>query len=431
MNDYSFGNKLYSLRSKSKLSQSELGAMVGVSNKAVSKWEMGKAKPSLEILNKLSLIFNVKIEELVNDEKKNNDIHMIVITGGPCAGKSTALSWIGNEFSSKGYTVLFVGEIATELINTGISFGRFNRLDFQRAIMKMQREKEKIYYESATKLNGKVLIVCDRGALDSKAYMSELEFQYLLKELGANEIELRDSYDGVFHLVSAAKGAENYYTFETNRARKETIEEAAELDDKIISAWTGHPHFKIIDNSTGFEGKLQRLISEISSFLGEPDPLEIERKYLIEYPNIKQLESMENCEKIEIIQTYLLNDTDDKVRIRQRGKEGNYIYYKTVKKQIEGSKQIEVEKRLTKEEYLTLLMRADPNFRQMRKTRYCMIFNKQSYKIDVFPFWKDKALLKVELKDDKSKVDFPSFINVLEEVTGDSNYKNSSLAKIN
>ena len=52
MNDYGFGNRLYNLRRKCKLSQSELGEMVGVTNKAVSKWEMGQTKPPLEIMRR-------------------------------------------------------------------------------------------------------------------------------------------------------------------------------------------------------------------------------------------------------------------------------------------------------------------------------------------------------------------------------------------
>lgn len=42
-------------------------------------------------------------------------ITRIVITGGPCAGKTTAMSWIQNAFTEKGYLVLFVDETATQL----------------------------------------------------------------------------------------------------------------------------------------------------------------------------------------------------------------------------------------------------------------------------------------------------------------------------
>lgn len=432
MNDFDFGNRLYDLRIKCRLSQSELGKMVGVTNKAVSKWEMGNAKPGIGIMNKLSLIFNVPLEELMNGKKNNPNINMIVITGGPCAGKSTALSWVQNEFSQKGYQVIFIGEAATELINNGISVSSCkDRMIFQQALMCFQQEREKIYLQTAKNMpQEKILIVCDRGILDSKAFLNEVEFQYLVKELKANEVELRDNYDAVFHLVSAAKGAEQFYTLENNKARSESIEEARVIDDKLIAAWTGHPHFRVIDNSTDFNGKMRRLISEIAAFLGEPEPYEIERKYLIQYPNIKLLESLSNCEKVDIIQTYLISEGDDETRIRQRGKDGNYIYYKTVKKKISDIKRVEVEKRLTKEEYLTLLMNADPSCRQIRKTRYCLTYDRLYYEIDVFPFWKDKAMMEIELQHEDDRVDFPPFINVIKEVTNDERYKNRSLAKI-
>lgn len=41
MNDYGFGRYIYRLRSEAKLSQAELAARLGVTNKAVSKWEVG------------------------------------------------------------------------------------------------------------------------------------------------------------------------------------------------------------------------------------------------------------------------------------------------------------------------------------------------------------------------------------------------------
>jgi hypothetical protein len=104
----------------------------------------------------------------------------------------------------------------------------------------------------------KVLIVCDRGVLDNKAYMNSEKFSEVLRKLEKNEVELRDNYDAVFHLVTAAKGAEEFYTTANNSARTENLEEAAILDDKLISAWTGHPHLRVINNSFDFEGKMKR-----------------------------------------------------------------------------------------------------------------------------------------------------------------------------
>ena len=39
-------------------------------------------------------------------------------------------------------------------------------------------------------------------------------------------------------------------------AKKEWFEQAAALDDKLLAAWTGHPHLRVIDNSADFETKL-------------------------------------------------------------------------------------------------------------------------------------------------------------------------------
>lgn len=305
----------------------------------------------------------------------------IVITGGPCAGKTTGMSWIQNAFTERGYTVLFIPETATELISGGVApWSCSSNVEYQKCQLKLQIEKEKIFDYAAKTMNSeKILIVCDRGALDNKAYMTETDFAVALDYIGANEVELRDNYDAVFHLVTAAKGAEEFYTTANNAARTETIDEAAALDDRLIATWTGHPHLRIIDNASDFEDKMKHLISEIASFLGEPEPYEIERKYLIEYPNIKALEILPNCEKVEIIQTYLKSDDDgEEVRIRQRGSKGHYIYFE----------------------------------------------------IDIYPFWMDKAIMEIELSEPNEEIRFPEMINVVREVTEDNQYKNSSLAML-
>lgn len=65
MNDYQFGIFLRELRQKRGLSQYQLGRLVGVSNKAVSKWETGAAKPQTGICFKLAAALNVTVDELL------------------------------------------------------------------------------------------------------------------------------------------------------------------------------------------------------------------------------------------------------------------------------------------------------------------------------------------------------------------------------
>ena len=434
MNDYKFGEYIFKLRTEKGLSQAKLAETLGVSDKAVSKWENGKSKPQVEMLKRLAIALEASFEEMLDMpvDKSEKQITKIVITGGPCAGKTTGMSWIQNAFTELGYSVIFIPETATELISGGVApWTLESNLDYQMCQMKLQIEKEKVFEQAATKVfnSDKVLIVCDRGAIDNKAYMTDCEFKNALSKLNLNETELRDTYDAVFHLVTAAKGAEEFYTLSNNQARTETVEEAVAMDDKLISAWTGHPHFRVIDNTKGFEEKMKHLVAEISSFLGEPEPYEIERKFLIEYPNIAELENNPNCKRIEIIQTYLNSENGEEVRVRQRGENGNYIYFKTVKKKVDDVKRVEIENRLSKDEYLTLLMYADTSKKQIRKTRYCLTYDSQYFEIDVYPFWDDRAIVEIELNDEKAEIIFPDFIKIIKEVTDDESYKNASMAK--
>ncbi|MCQ2521322.1 MAG: AAA family ATPase [Lachnospiraceae bacterium] len=435
MNDYGFGNHLLKLRKKCGYAQKEVAAFCGVSNKAVSKWENGKTKPKVQIIRRLAELYKVSPEELLKllEDEKMQTITKIVLTGGPCAGKSTAMSWIQNAFTERGYTVLFVPETATEFITGGVApWTCGTNLDYQLCQMHLQLEKEKMFEQAAKTMKAeKILIVCDRGTMDNKAYMTQEEFDVLLGKMHLDEIMIRDSYEAVFHLATAAKGNPEIYlqNCASNAARIEDVDAAVALDDKLISAWTGHPHFRVIDNSTDFEGKMKRLISEITGFLGEPEPYEIERKFLIDYPDLKKLETNPDCQKVEIIQTYLKAGEDEEARVRQRGADGSYIYFKTVKKKLTPTTRVEVEERLTQAEYLKLLMEADTSMHQIRKTRYCLTYEGQYFEIDIYPFWQDKAIVEIELVDENTEIKMPAYLHVIKEVTEDDAYKNSSLAR--
>ncbi|MBP3619931.1 MAG: AAA family ATPase [Clostridia bacterium] len=433
MKSFEFGNYIASLRRNLGLSQKELASRLNVSNKAISKWENGSSNPTLERIQELAKIFKVPFEEFVNKgkKKKNKKIFKIVITGGPCSGKSTALSWIQANFTKKGYSVIVVAESATELILSGVAPWTCERsYDFQKTLMEMQLAKEEVYDRILEKIYGseKILVVFDRGLLDCKIYLEDYEFDRLMEEMNLSEIKLRDNYDGVFHLVTAAKGAEEFYTLENNKARTETIEEAREKDDRGISVWAGHPHFRIVGNEGGFEDKMKKLMSEISALLGEPVPYEIERKFLIEMPNLEKMEKNQACKKVEIIQTYLKSENDDEIRVRQRGYNGSYIYTKTIKKYAGNGKRFEFEERISEQQYLSALMEADITKRQIRKTRYCLVYENQYFEIDIYPFWKDKAILEIEFSNENREIKFPKCMKIIKEVTDDEEYKNTTLA---
>ena len=358
------------------------------------------------------------------------EIRKIVITGGPCAGKTTVMSWVHNELSKKGYRLLFVPETATELISGGVApWTCGSNLEYQKCQVRLQMEKERIFEQAARTMDAdKVLIVCDRGMLDNKAYMNDEELEEALASIGLTEAEAKAQYDAVFHLTTAAKGALDAYTLANNAARTETPQQAIEVDDKLIEAWKGHPHLRIIDNSTDFEGKLHRVLGEISAFLGEKEPYEIERKFLIRYPDMDWLKSIPGAGPVEIIQTFLTTVDETEVRIRQHYEKGDYYCTQMIKRQISDGKWVEVEKPITENEYLQLMMQADPTRHPIHKDRYSLEYQNQYFQIDIYPEWDDKALVEIELQH-YEEIHFPPQIEVIREVTEEKEYTNSELAK--
>ncbi|MBR0382425.1 MAG: ATP-binding protein [Eubacterium sp.] len=206
----------------------------------------------------------------------------IVITGGPCSGKTTALDQAAERLGDLGFTILMMPETATQLISCGISPWSCESLfSYQRWQMRLQLAKEKVYAgaaEEIARVQGKpVLILYDRGMMDNKAYSTDEEFVELLDELELTEDECLSWYDGVFHLETAAKGAVEFYTCANNSTRTETVEEAIEVDNASLHAWEDYPDRVIIDNSTDFAGKMDRLYEGIRSVLiqASEDPEDI------------------------------------------------------------------------------------------------------------------------------------------------------------
>lgn len=356
-----------------------------------------------------------------------------VLTGGPCSGKTTALSTIEQELSSRGYYVLIVPETATELISSGIRpFGNsLNIFDFQKVLFEKQLFKEALYRKISNQYipSDKIVILHDRGIIDNKSYITDEQFKTLLSQLNMNEVELRDRYDAVFHLVTAANGAEEFYTLANNNARTETPEQAIALDTKGIENWTGHSHLRIIDNSTNFRSKISRVLQEVYSCLGTPIPIEMERRYLIKKPDLDILSSYVHFTVIDIVQTYLSSSNGIERRIRQRGQNGNFSYYSAEKQEINGLKRIESERKISEKQYLKLLAQMDPILTPIVKKRICFVFESQYFELDIFNFSDNHALMEIELTSENGIVNLPNFITVLKEVTNDPKYRNHNLAK--
>lgn len=353
----------------------------------------------------------------------------IVVTGGPCAGKTTGLSVLEQVISKQGYKVITVPETATEVISSGIFPGEIPVEDFQNVIIKRSINKEETTREVAKVFKEDVVILYDRGLLDNKAYMPYPLFLKLLKQQGLTETEARDRYDAVFHLVTAAEGAEEYYTLANNQARSETAEQARALDKITRDAWIGHQHLRVIDNSTPFKEKIDRLLKEVFVVLGLPTPIKTERKFLIKKPTEALLRKYGSIE-IDIVQTYLKRIDESVERaIRKRGTNGDFSYFYTERRTLSSCSRFATIRKISKQEYRNLLAE---KISSVTKKRHCFFYKNQYFELDIYPDWpelNDKAILEIELTDEKQELVIPFDLEVIEDVTGNEDFLNANLAK--
>ena len=68
MNTYITAATIKSLREAKGLTQSQLAEQIGVSDKAVSKWETGKGLPDLSLLEPLGQALGVSVLELLSGQ---------------------------------------------------------------------------------------------------------------------------------------------------------------------------------------------------------------------------------------------------------------------------------------------------------------------------------------------------------------------------
>lgn len=354
----------------------------------------------------------------------------IVLTGGPCAGKTTAIQRIVQEFTEKGYRVLVIGETATELINSGIrpfGDGALDMVDFQNYVLDLQLSKEILYDRYVANCNQDTIILCDRGIMDNRAYITDEIFKELLKKRCLNEMDIMSSYDLVLHLVTAADGAEEFYTLSNNSARTESPAQAILTDRKTLDSWLGHKKIEIIDNSKTFDDKIHRVIKTIYQELGDPYPIQKQYKFLVDSIDLDKLKD-KKLVKLELEQFFTDGNDSANTMIRKTTKDGDSSYSSTVKRDTDDvSERITVCRNISEKEYEEALNKCPD--KPIRKCRYCFTYNKQYYRLDVFEEPGNLVILEMDLTNKGKEVVIPDFIRINRDITNDVDYRNVNLYK--
>ncbi len=176
---------------------------------------------------------------------------LVVVTGGPGAGKTAVLELAMRAFCShvgalpEAAGVVFGGGFPRHQTDVG-------RHASQRAIYHVQRELERLVVDERQV----GVALCDRGTLDGLAYWPRSAAPFW-EDLAIDRKAEHARYAAVIHLQTP--GTDQGYNHD-NPLRIESAESALAIDARIQEAWAGHPNRVVIPSTDDFLEKASRAI---------------------------------------------------------------------------------------------------------------------------------------------------------------------------
>ncbi|XP_064392263.1 TRPL translocation defect protein 14-like isoform X2 [Halichondria panicea] len=314
------------------------------------------------------------------DSKRESVLYKVVLTGGPCAGKTTTVARLRTFFENLGWKVYTVPEAATILLGGGVKYSEVSPIqaqEFNRNILKTILQLETTFFEMAAEDKRNVIVVCDRGTYDPSAFSTVL---------------IR------------------------------------------LQAWVGHPYYDVIDNSTDFESKIRRVIEVVCKRIGKQLGADIDdrlkaqskkRKFLVK--SLPDSSLFSKVEDFDVTHDYLLTSNPQlQARVRKRGQNGYFTFTHTERRTMDG-KRVEQIMQLSDREYRALLNQRDPTHHPIHKKRKCFLWKGHYFQLDVFlepcsQRCQDMLMLETYTTKQGDELELPDFLEIVKEVTSDPHY---------
>ncbi len=183
---------------------------------------------------------------------------LIVITGGPGAGKTALLEMAKKVLCDN---VVILPEAASIVFGGG--FWRMQSASAKRsaqsAIFHVQAAMEKLVIGEQKWAVG----LCDRGTLDGLAYWPSGEDTFWKM----SKTEAMDEYRKYFAVIHLRSPNDLFGYNHVNPLRVETAVQAGEIDEKIAHAWAGHGNYHVIESAENFLTKTDSAMKLIAEFV--------------------------------------------------------------------------------------------------------------------------------------------------------------------
>lgn len=351
----------------------------------------------------------------------------IVLTGGPCSGKTSGITLLADSLRERGVRVFVVPEVPTLLGSSDL--GDITRLGegdgerergIERAVYRLRGALRAEFVSLAALYPDDTRVVLfDRAELDAAAYAGWDLLEQLCAEEGTTPARVRDSYDQVVHLVSAAHGASEHYTNDGHPARGEaSLADAIDADARTLSGWAGHPHLDVVDNHTDFAAKLARARQHIFRRIGLPVPL-AQRRWLVDHLPIPMPPSLTAAPATRLEQFWSVSPTPDhQVRYRRRSDGDLTTYVRSDLLALPDGRIQQAERAVTHREYEEQLALRDQSRPCEVKVRYRFVAHRRSFALDVFLEPRPLTILKTMVcEGDDPRIRLPGFLPVAGEIT--------------
>mmetsp|Transcript_93349 Transcript_93349/g.165996 ORF Transcript_93349/g.165996 Transcript_93349/m.165996 type:complete len:444 (-) Transcript_93349:14-1345(-) len=262
---------------------------------------------------------------------------MVVLTGGPSSGKSSALALLRDRLTARGFQVLTVPENATHFLANSDGFqpewaGTDSQVRMQRIFLDFQISQEEAFKAfAALHPSKKAVILLDCCTINSKVYVSDEQWAKVLKLPGHvpyTEEVLFGRYDLVVHMVTCA--LEGHYEWgpgSNNPGRYHTPEQAKEQDIRCLEVFRNHPQLRVVPHCAEFKDKIEKVAEFVNDALQIEGLTGSRRRRTCRIEDSKAFQDLLNMDSMSaslVSITFL----DDAVRhsVRRRAKISNKVW---------------------------------------------------------------------------------------------------------
>eukprot|EP00450_Noctiluca_scintillans_P006409 CAMPEP_0194493378 /NCGR_PEP_ID=MMETSP0253-20130528/11621_1 /TAXON_ID=2966 /ORGANISM="Noctiluca scintillans" /LENGTH=411 /DNA_ID=CAMNT_0039334361 /DNA_START=57 /DNA_END=1292 /DNA_ORIENTATION=- len=255
---------------------------------------------------------------------------VVVLTGGPCAGKTSAMAVLRDRLSVRGFQVLTVPENATHFLANSDGFqpdwaGKEEQVKMQRIFIDFQVQQEEAFKGFARLHPSKQsVLILDNCAMNSKVFVTDVQWQQVLNLPGSqlSEADLLLRYDLVIHMCTCAShDMYQYGPSSNNPARYHTAAQALDADERSLDVFSSHPQLRVVPYCPDFSEKIRKVLGFVKDALHVDGLAEERARIEVEVLSSEQLLQMtlESTTESSVATTIFL-DEQMQHSVRRRGK---------------------------------------------------------------------------------------------------------------